>query len=237
MPNSHLITLIDAYDEAELVETGRRVAGSPEVFPIGANLSFVLPLSQDEVFVHTCAVTAGPWPSGRRVTPQPCRPVGRGTPIKAVRTCPVDQVTGTRRHPEQRRLSAITQRDSPGPGTSRSPAAPTGTPPCGGSADLTERALSDNIELGVVLRDPYVVEPLVYHFPWLPAPENKVMRPACRLAGGMPDRWSRGPGARGHPALASLGVTSGRPRPSSSPGSSAGSSPRSPGPSSGSASR
>ncbi len=63
VPNSHLITLIDAYDEAELVETGRRVAASPEVFPIGANLSFVLPLAEDEVFVHTYERGAGLTPS------------------------------------------------------------------------------------------------------------------------------------------------------------------------------
>lgn len=66
VPNSHLITLVDSYDEAELVETGRRVAGSPDVFPIGANLSFVLPLSDgevDEVFVHTYERGAGLTPS------------------------------------------------------------------------------------------------------------------------------------------------------------------------------
>ncbi|GGT82660.1 hypothetical protein GCM10010244_03950 [Streptomyces coeruleorubidus] len=47
-----------------------------------------------------------------------------------------------------------------------------------GSANLTDRALSDNIELGVVLRDPSTVEPLVAHFRWLLAPENRVMRRA-----------------------------------------------------------
>ncbi|MFI6804462.1 DISARM system phospholipase D-like protein DrmC [Streptomyces luteogriseus] len=47
-----------------------------------------------------------------------------------------------------------------------------------GSANLTDRALSDNIELGVVLRDPHLVEPLVDHFRWLLAPENHVMRRA-----------------------------------------------------------
>ncbi|MFB7579960.1 DISARM system phospholipase D-like protein DrmC [Streptomyces hydrogenans] len=36
-----------------------------------------------------------------------------------------------------------------------------------GSANLTDRALSDNVELGVVLRDPPTVEPLVSHFRWL----------------------------------------------------------------------
>ncbi|MEV4865839.1 DISARM system phospholipase D-like protein DrmC [Streptomyces ossamyceticus] len=45
-----------------------------------------------------------------------------------------------------------------------------------GSANLTDRALSDNIEVGVVLRDPHLVEPLVDHFRWLLSPENNVMR-------------------------------------------------------------
>lgn len=59
VPNSHLVTVIDAYEEPELVETGRRVADSPELFPIGANLSFVLPLSDSEVFIRTFERGAG----------------------------------------------------------------------------------------------------------------------------------------------------------------------------------
>ncbi|MFE1507488.1 DISARM system phospholipase D-like protein DrmC [Streptomyces sp. NPDC058726] len=47
-----------------------------------------------------------------------------------------------------------------------------------GSANLTDRALSHNIELGVLLRDPSTVEPLVDHFRWLLAPENNAMRVA-----------------------------------------------------------
>ncbi|MDT0422981.1 DISARM system phospholipase D-like protein DrmC [Streptomyces evansiae] len=47
-----------------------------------------------------------------------------------------------------------------------------------GSANLTDRALSDNIELGVVLRDPKLVDPLIEHFRWLLVPENNVMRRA-----------------------------------------------------------
>ncbi|TCR24010.1 phospholipase D-like protein [Streptomyces sp. BK205] len=47
-----------------------------------------------------------------------------------------------------------------------------------GSANLTDRALSDNIELGVVLRDPSLVGSLVEHFRWLLSPENDIMRPA-----------------------------------------------------------
>lgn len=45
-----------------------------------------------------------------------------------------------------------------------------------GSANLTDRALSDNIELGVVLRDRHLLEPLVDHFHWLLIPENNIMR-------------------------------------------------------------
>ncbi|MFD6314445.1 DISARM system phospholipase D-like protein DrmC [Streptomyces nigra] len=45
-----------------------------------------------------------------------------------------------------------------------------------GSANLTDRALSDNIELGVLLRDPRLVEPLIEHFRWLLTPENNVLR-------------------------------------------------------------
>ncbi|WP_217140435.1 DISARM system phospholipase D-like protein DrmC [Streptomyces sp. AC627_RSS907] len=47
-----------------------------------------------------------------------------------------------------------------------------------GSANLTDRALSDNIELGVVLRDPRLVEDLIDHFRWLLTPENNIMRRA-----------------------------------------------------------
>ncbi|MGH3388609.1 MAG: diaminopimelate epimerase [Actinomadura sp.] len=59
VPNSHLVALVDAYDEDELVETGRRVADDPATFPIGANVSFVLPLADDEVFVRTFERGAG----------------------------------------------------------------------------------------------------------------------------------------------------------------------------------
>ncbi|MFG2977336.1 DISARM system phospholipase D-like protein DrmC [Streptomyces sp. NPDC048331] len=45
-----------------------------------------------------------------------------------------------------------------------------------GSANLTDRALSDNIELGVVLRDLATVAPLVDHFRWLLSPESGLVR-------------------------------------------------------------
>ncbi|MFH9734608.1 DISARM system phospholipase D-like protein DrmC [Streptomyces sp. NPDC017260] len=45
-----------------------------------------------------------------------------------------------------------------------------------GSANLTDRGLTENVELGVVLRDPGVVGPLVDHFRWLIAPQSGLMR-------------------------------------------------------------
>jgi phosphatidylserine/phosphatidylglycerophosphate/cardiolipin synthase-like enzyme len=44
------------------------------------------------------------------------------------------------------------------------------------SANLTDRALDDNIELGVVLRAPSAVDPVVDHFRRLIAPDNGRMR-------------------------------------------------------------
>lgn len=63
VPNSHLVGVVAAYDEAELVAAGRRIAATPESFPVGANLSFVLPLGAAEVFVRTYERGAGLTPS------------------------------------------------------------------------------------------------------------------------------------------------------------------------------
>ncbi|MEU0985688.1 DISARM system phospholipase D-like protein DrmC [Streptomyces sp. NPDC005953] len=52
-----------------------------------------------------------------------------------------------------------------------------------GSANLTDRALSDNIELGVILRGPEAVGPLVNHFRWLISPTSEVMRRHRKSAG------------------------------------------------------
>lgn len=59
VPNSHLVSVVDRYDEAELVADGRRVAASPGTFPLGANLSYVLVLGPGEVFVRTYERGAG----------------------------------------------------------------------------------------------------------------------------------------------------------------------------------
>ena len=59
IPNPHLIALVDKYVESDLIAMGERVAGRPDVFPAGANLSVLLPLEPAEVFVRTFERGAG----------------------------------------------------------------------------------------------------------------------------------------------------------------------------------
>ncbi|QNP63627.1 hypothetical protein IAG43_12240 [Streptomyces genisteinicus] len=47
-----------------------------------------------------------------------------------------------------------------------------------GSANLTGRALRENVEIGVVLRDRATVGHLVDHLRWLRSPTAGFMRPA-----------------------------------------------------------
>jgi diaminopimelate epimerase len=54
-----LVTLIDKYVESDLVAMGEQVAVRRERFPAGANLSVLLPLAADEVFVRTFERGAG----------------------------------------------------------------------------------------------------------------------------------------------------------------------------------
>jgi diaminopimelate epimerase len=64
VPNSHLVSVVDSYDEADLIATGRRVAETPGVFPIGANVSLVQRLpTEGEVFIATFERGAGLTPS------------------------------------------------------------------------------------------------------------------------------------------------------------------------------
>jgi diaminopimelate epimerase len=64
VPNSHLVSIVDSYDEADLIATGRRVAGTPGVFPIGGNVSVVQQLpTEGEVFIATFERGAGLTPS------------------------------------------------------------------------------------------------------------------------------------------------------------------------------
>jgi diaminopimelate epimerase len=67
VPNPHVISVVDAYSEPDLIELGKR---ADEVFPDGANVSFLLPLGDPdrsadlrEVFVRTFERGAGLTPS------------------------------------------------------------------------------------------------------------------------------------------------------------------------------
>jgi diaminopimelate epimerase len=57
--NPHLVAEVDKYVEADLVAMGERVAAHRDMFPAGANLSVLLPLAPDEVFVRTFERGAG----------------------------------------------------------------------------------------------------------------------------------------------------------------------------------
>jgi diaminopimelate epimerase len=59
IPNPHLVALIDKYVESDLVAMGEQVAARREMFPAGANLSVLLPLTPAEVFVRTFERGAG----------------------------------------------------------------------------------------------------------------------------------------------------------------------------------
>ncbi len=59
VPNPHLVAVVDSYAESDLVAMGERVAARRDVFPAGANLSVLLPLAAEEVFVRTYERGAG----------------------------------------------------------------------------------------------------------------------------------------------------------------------------------
>ncbi|WP_440065589.1 diaminopimelate epimerase [Streptosporangium sp. OZ121] len=63
VPNSHLVAIVDHYDEQELVRVGGIVASDVDQFPIGANVSFVYPVGPDEIFVRTYERGVGLTPS------------------------------------------------------------------------------------------------------------------------------------------------------------------------------
>jgi diaminopimelate epimerase len=60
VPNPHVISVVDAYSEPDLIELGKR---ADEVFPEGANVSFLQSLDDAEVFVRTFERGAGLTPS------------------------------------------------------------------------------------------------------------------------------------------------------------------------------
>jgi diaminopimelate epimerase len=60
VPNPHVISVVEDYSEPDLIELGQRAS---EVFADGANVSFLRPLSDAEVFVRTFERGAGLTPS------------------------------------------------------------------------------------------------------------------------------------------------------------------------------
>jgi diaminopimelate epimerase len=60
VPNPHVISVVEEYSEADLIELGKR---ADEVFAAGANVSFLLPLDEAQVFVRTFERGAGLTPS------------------------------------------------------------------------------------------------------------------------------------------------------------------------------
>jgi diaminopimelate epimerase len=60
VPNPHVVAVVPEYCEPDLIEAGQR---ADEVFPEGANVSFLVPLLPDEVFVRTYERGAGLTPS------------------------------------------------------------------------------------------------------------------------------------------------------------------------------
>ena len=59
IPNPHLVAVIDKYVESDLVAMGEQVAARPDIFPAGANLSVLLQMQAQEVFVRTFERGAG----------------------------------------------------------------------------------------------------------------------------------------------------------------------------------
>ena len=59
IPNPHLVAVVDKYVESGLVAMGEQIAARPGTFPVGANLSVLLPLAPGEVFVRTFERGAG----------------------------------------------------------------------------------------------------------------------------------------------------------------------------------
>lgn len=60
VPNPHLITVADTFDVDRWRALGEIVTAPSELLPHGANLSVVVPLADDEVFVRTYERGAGP---------------------------------------------------------------------------------------------------------------------------------------------------------------------------------
>jgi len=59
IPNPHLVAMVKEYDETALNAMGETIARRRDLFPAGANLSVLLPVTEHEVFVRTFERGAG----------------------------------------------------------------------------------------------------------------------------------------------------------------------------------
>ena len=59
VPNPHLIAFTDKYVESDLVAMGETIARRRDLFPAGANLSVLVPVTAGEIFVRTYERGAG----------------------------------------------------------------------------------------------------------------------------------------------------------------------------------
>ncbi|SDJ17763.1 diaminopimelate epimerase [Salimicrobium halophilum] len=53
VPNPHVVSVLDDYEEKELERIGELANNLPDVFPNGVNVSFVKPVRKNEIFVQT----------------------------------------------------------------------------------------------------------------------------------------------------------------------------------------
>jgi diaminopimelate epimerase len=59
IPNPHLVAIVKEYDEVALIAMGETIARRRDLFPVGANLSVLLPVTETEIFVRTFERGAG----------------------------------------------------------------------------------------------------------------------------------------------------------------------------------
>jgi len=60
IPNDHIVAITDDFDLEQFMSVGKKLSLPNEVLPNGANVSIVVPLSDDEFFVRTYERGAGP---------------------------------------------------------------------------------------------------------------------------------------------------------------------------------
>ena len=137
VPNPHVISVVDAYSEPDLIELGKR---ADEVFAEGANVSFLQPLDAGEVFVRTFERGAGLTPScGSGVV------ASRAAYSRVTGLDPAPAARGPQRGRRRRRLDPGPRRRLvPGPGGQRHRRLPGRGRPGGRQAGPIEYAADEN---------------------------------------------------------------------------------------------